>query len=126
MRGNIMILNERIVTIEEGFETYEVDIEDSDLKNFIDLKYDAEDIINIAKQLDKKVGDSDLDLAYSVILSNFDNADTDAKDITNLKQWIEDEIFDNFDIEELKEEEDTSAFDDNFDEADAPFEGEEE
>ena len=61
-----------------------------------------------------------------MILSNFDNADTDAKDITNLKQWIEDEIFDNFDIEELKEEEDTSAFDDNFDEADAPFEGEEE
>ena len=41
-----MILNERIVTIEEGFETYEVDIEDSDLKNFMDLKYDAEDIIN--------------------------------------------------------------------------------
>lgn len=115
-----MILNERIVTIEEGFETYEVDIDDSDLKAFIDLKYDTEDIINIAKQLDKKVGDSDLDLAYAVILSNFDRADTDAKDIEHLKQWINDEIFQNFDIEELKEEEDTSEFDTNFEEADLP------
>ena len=121
-----MILNDRIVTIEEGFETYEVDLEDSDLKNFIDMKYDAEDVINIAKQLDKKVGDSDLDLAYSVILSNFDKADTDAKDIASLKQWINDEIFQNFDLEELREEEDTSAFDDNFDEADAPSEKQDE
>ncbi len=118
-----MILNERIVTIEEGFETYEVDIEDSDLKNFIDMKYDAEDVINIAKQLDKKVGDSDLDLAYSVILSNFDNATEDgAKDVHALKKWIEDEIFQNFDIEDLKEDTDTSDFDDNFEEADAPAE----
>ena len=117
-----MILQERIVTIEEGFETYEVDIDDTDLKHFIDMKYDAEDIINIAKQLDHKVGDADLDLAYSVILTNFDKADTDAKDIASLKQWIEDEIFQNFDIEELREEEDTSEFDDNFDEADAPAE----
>ena len=118
-----MILNERIVTIEEGFETYEVDIEDSDLKNFMDLKYDAEDIINIAKQLDKKVGDSDLDLAYSVILSNFDDATEEgSKDVYSLKKWIEDEIFQNFDIEDVKEDEYTSEFDDNFNEADSPAE----
>ena len=116
-----MILNERIVTIIEDYETTEVDINDEDLKNFIDLKYDAEDVINIAKQLDKKVGDADLDLAYSVILSNFDNAtEEDARDVYNLKKWIEDEIFQNFDLEELKDDTDTSEFDDNFDEADAP------
>lgn len=118
-----MILQERVVTIEEGFETYEVDIEDSDLKNFIDLKFDAEDIINIGKQLDKRVGDSDLDLAYSVILDNFDDATEDGhKDVYSLKKWIEEEIFQNFDLEDLKEEQDTSEFDDNFDEADAPAE----
>ena len=120
-----MILQERIVTIEEGFETYEVDIEDSDLKNFMDLKYDAEDIINIAKQLDKRVGDADLDLAYSVILDNFDDATEEGhKDIYSLKKWIEEEIFQNFDLEELKDSTDTSEFDDNFDEADAPPEEE--
>lgn len=114
-----MILHERIVTIEEDYEITEVDIADSDLKNFIDLKYGAEDIINMAKQLDNKVGDADLDLAYSVILTNFDNAiKGQNKDIDDLKQWIEDEIFNNFDLDEV-EVEDTSEFDDNFDEADA-------
>ena len=119
-----MILLERIVTIEEDYEITEVDIDDSDLKNFMDLKYDAEDIINIAKQLDNKVGDADLDLAYSVILDNFDNATEDgAKDVYALKKWIENEIYDNFDLEDV-EVEDTSEFDDNFEEADAPAEEE--
>ena len=122
-----MILHERKVTIEEDYEITEVDVDDADLKNFIDLKYDAEDVINIAKQLDKRVGDTDLDLAYTVILDNFDDATEEGhKDVYDLKKWIEDEIFQNFDLEEEKEMEDTSDFDDNFEEADAPAEAEEE
>ena len=122
-----MILHERKVTIEEDYEITEVDVDDADLKNFIDLKYDAEDVINIAKQLDKRVGDTDLDLAYTVILDNFDDATEEGhKDVYDLKKWIEDEIFQNFDLEEEKEIEDTSDFDDNFEEADAPAEAEEE
>ena len=97
-----MILHERIVTIEEDYEITEVEIDDSDLKNFIDLKYSAEEIIDIAKQLDKSISDSDLDAAYSVILTNFDStADKDGEnDIDSLKRWIEDEIYQNFDLEE--------------------------
>lgn len=120
-----MILHERIVTIEEDYEITEVEIDDSDLKNFIDLKYSAEEIIDIAKQLDKSISDSDLDAAYSVILTNFDStADKDGEnDIDSLKRWIEDEIYQNFDLEDI-EVEDTSKFDDNFDEADSPAESE--
>lgn len=103
-----MILHERIVTLQEDFETFEVDIDDSDLKNFIDLKYDAEDIINLGKQLDKKVGDADLDLAYSVIISNFDDADENSpKDLWDLKKWIEEEVYRNYDIEDIEVEEDS-------------------
>lgn len=119
-RRKAMILHERLVTIEEDYEITEVEMDDSDLINFINLKYNAEDIINIAKQLDKTVDDADLDYAYSVILNNFDNATEDGqKDVYALKKWIEDEIFQNFDLEEI-EVEDTSEFDDNFEEAGAP------
>ena len=119
-RRKAMILHERLVTIEEDYEITEVEMDDSDLINFINLKYNAEDIINIAKQLDKTVDDADLDYAYSVILNNFDNATEDGqKDVYALKKWIEDEIFQNFDLEEI-EVEDTSEFYDNFEEAGAP------
>lgn len=119
-RRKAMILHERLVTIEEDYEITEVEMDDSDLINFINLKYNAEDIINIAKQLDKTVDDADLDYAYSVILNNFDNATEDGqKDVYALKKWIEDEIFQNFDLEEI-EVEDTSEFDDNFEEAGDP------
>lgn len=97
-----MILYEKMITINEDYESFEVEIDDSDFKNFIDLKYDAEDVINLAKQLDRKVSDSDLDLAYSVIIKNYDSIDDhSSKDLQELKNWIEEEIYKNYEIEDI-------------------------
>ena len=77
----------------EDFEVDEIIISDSDIHRYLDMKYDSEEIVILAQQLNKNIQDGDLDAAYAEIIRNFNSIDeSSSKDLKELKEYIEDLI----------------------------------
>ncbi len=92
-------LNEKLYGIyNEDYKISEIEISDSDIHRFLDLKYDSEEIIDLAQQLNHKIDKSDLDAAYSEIINHFDEIsdNNDMKDLVDLKDYLETQIRKNY------------------------------
>lgn len=96
-------LNEKLykINIDEDFETSEIEVSDSDIHRYLDLKYDSEEIINLAQQFNHNIDNSDLDAAYAEIINHFDeiSSDDDFKDLVDLNNYLEDKINEDYSIE---------------------------
>lgn len=79
----------------------EIEVSDSDIHRYLDLKYDSEEIINLAQQFNHKIDKSDLDAAYAEIINHFDEISNDSefKDLIDLKSYLDDEIQKDYSIE---------------------------
>ncbi len=103
----IQKLNEKLypISIDEDYETVEVEVSDSDIHRYLDLKYDSEEIINLAQQFNHNIDNSDLDAAYAEIINHFDeiSSNSDFKDLVNLNNYLEDQIYENYQAEAEKE-----------------------
>ena len=96
-------LNEKLykIHIDEDFETSEIEVSDSDIHRYLDLKYDSEEIINLAQQFNHNIDNSDLDAAYAEIINHFDeiSSNSDFKDLVDLNNYLEDKINEDYSIE---------------------------
>ena len=96
-------LNEKLykINIDEDFETSEIEVSDSDIHRYLDLKYDSEEIINLAQQFNHNINNSDLDAAYAEIINHFDeiSSNSDFKDLIDLNNYLEDKINEDYNIE---------------------------
>ena len=96
-------LNEKLykINIDEDFETSEIEVSDSDIHRYLDLKYDSEEIINLAQQFNHNIDNSDLDAAYAEIINHFDeiSSNNDFKDLVDLNNYLEDKINEDYSIE---------------------------
>lgn len=78
-------------------ETYyeEIEVPDSEIRHYIDTYLSAEDVLDYAKQIDPesftKENGADIDLAYDILISEFDEHD-DIDDIRDLNEYIQDII----------------------------------
>ena len=103
----IQKLNEKLypISIDEDYETVEVEVSDSDIHRYLDLKYDSEEIINLAQQFNHNIDNSDLDAAYAEIINHFDeiSSNSDFKDLINQNNYLEDQIYENYQAEAEKE-----------------------
>ena len=71
----------------------EVEVNDNDIRHYIDTYLSAEDVLDYAKKIspekfDKKNG-ADIDLAYDILINEFDEHD-DIDDIRDLNEYIQD------------------------------------
>lgn len=93
-------LNEKLypISINEDYETIEMEISDSDIHRYLDLKYDSEEIINLAQQLNHNIDNSDLDAAYAEIINHFDEvtSDNDHRDLHDLQNYLDNKIYENY------------------------------
>ena len=96
-------LNEKLykIPVSEDFETSEIEVSDSDIHRYLDLKYDSEEIINLAQQFNHNINNSDLDAAYAEIINHFDeiSSNSDFKDLIDLNNYLEDKINEDYNIE---------------------------
>ena len=96
-------LNEKLykIHIDEDYDTGEVEVSDSDIHRYLDLKYDSEEIINLAQQFNHNINNSDLDAAYAEIINHFDeiSSNSDFKDLIDLNNYLEDKINEDYNIE---------------------------
>ena len=96
-------LNEKLykIPVKEDYDTAEVEVSDSDIHRYLDLKYDSEEIINLAQQFNDKIDNSDLDAAYAEIINHFDEipSNSDFKDLVDLNHYLEDKINEDYNIE---------------------------
>ena len=78
-------------------ETYyeEIEVPDSEIRHYIDTYLSAEDVLDYAKQIDPesftKENGADIDLAYDILISEFDEHD-DIDDIRDLNEYLQDII----------------------------------
>lgn len=78
-------------------ETYyeEIEVPDSEIRHYIDTYLSAEDVLDYAKQIEPesftKENGADIDLAYDILISEFDEHD-DIDDIRDLNEYIQDII----------------------------------
>lgn len=105
----IQKLNEKLypVKINEDYESIEMEISDSDIHRYLDLKYDSEEIINLAQQFNPNIGNADLDAAYSEIINHFDELldNSEFEDLKELQKYLDGKIRDDYeDDAELKYE----------------------
>lgn len=80
----------------------EVEVRDSDIRHYIDTYLSAEDVLDYAKQIapenfDKENG-ADIDLAYDILISEFDEHD-DLPDIKDLNEYIQECIQNDYEQE---------------------------
>lgn len=95
-------LCEKLYTIiKEDYDTDEVEVSDSDIHRYLDLRYDSEEIINLAQQFNPKIDNADLDAAYSEIINHFDEISSKdgSKDLIDLNSYLEDQINKDYNIE---------------------------
>lgn len=99
-------LDEKMMTvkIEVGDEYYseteyeEVEVDDNDIKHYIDTYLTAEDVITYAKEIAPEMfkdKSADLDTAYDILVDEFDEHD-DIPDIKDLREYIEDMVQSNY------------------------------
>lgn len=73
-------------------EYMEVEVLDSDIRHYIDTFLSAEDVLNYAKQISPEQftdkNSADLDLAYDILINEFDEHD-DIEDISELNDYIQ-------------------------------------
>ena len=80
---------------EYGSKTFyeEVEVNDSDIRHYIDTYLSAEDVLNYAKQIapEEFTGEdaANLDFAYDILIDEFDEHD-DIEDIRDLNEYIQD------------------------------------
>ncbi len=71
----------------------EIEVKDDEIRHYIDTYLSAEDVLDYAKQIspDKfsKQNGADIDLAYDVLINEFDEHD-DIDDIRDLNEYIQD------------------------------------
>lgn len=95
-------LNEKLYSmpllINEDYELDEIEVSDSDIHRYLDLKYDSEEIINLAQQINPNIDKASLDAAYATIINSFDEIDPDreSEDLKELRNYLEDKIYDNY------------------------------
>ena len=95
----IQKLNEKLYkTFNEDYETVETEISDSDIHRYLDLKYDSEEIINLAQQFNPNIDNGDLDAAYAEIINHFDEIENDneQEDLISLRSYLENTIEENY------------------------------
>lgn len=103
MTMKIKQLNEKFYkTFNEDYESIETEVSDSDIHRYLDLKYDSEEIINLAQQFNPKINDSDLDAAYSEIINHFDEIENDneQEDLISLRDYLEKNIEKDYNLED--------------------------
>lgn len=96
-----------VPTSQYDSETYweEVEVSESDLRHYIDTYLSAEDVLDYAKMIapesftDKN--SADIDLAYDILVNEFDEHD-DIPDFKALNEWVQDYVIDNY-TEEARE-----------------------
>lgn len=85
------------ISIDEDYEAIETEVSDSDIHRYLDLKYDSEEIINLAQQFNPNIDASDLDAAYAEIINHFDELmDDNQQDLTDLQNYLEDKIYEDY------------------------------
>ena len=97
----IQKLNEKLYrTFNEDYESIETEVSDSDIHRYLDLKYDSEEIINLAQQFNPNIDNADLDAAYSEIINHFDEIEDneDQEDLLSLKSYLENKIEENYQL----------------------------
>jgi hypothetical protein len=87
---------------EEGdSNTYyeEVEVPDSEIRHYIDTYLSAEDVLDYAKQIDpesfSKENGADIDLAYDILINEFDEHD-DIEDIKDLNEYIQELVYQDY------------------------------
>ncbi len=73
-------------------EIVEVYVKDDEIRHYIDTYLSAEDVLNYAKQIDSSLfrdeSKVDLDMAYDLLVNEFDEHD-DIADIRDLNEYIQ-------------------------------------
>ena len=89
------------IPVNEDYETAEIEVSDSDIHRYLDLKYDSEEIVNLAQQFNPNIDNADLDAAYAEIINHFDevSSNSDFEDLIDLNDYLEDKINEDYDIE---------------------------
>ena len=94
-------LNEKLYNIHIDEDYNEVEVSDSDIHRYLDLKYDSEEIINLAQQFNHKIDKSDLEAAYAEIINHFDeiSQNSEFKDLVDLNKYLDDKIQEEYNIQ---------------------------
>ncbi len=89
------------MNIKEDYEDVKIEVSDSDIHRYLDLKYDSEEIINLAQQFNHNIENSDLDAAYAEIINHFDEitSDNEFEDLKDLNNYLEDKIYEDYQSE---------------------------
>lgn len=94
-------LNEKLYrSFNEDYDIIETEVSDSDIHRYLDLKYDSEEIINLAQQFNPKIENGDLDAAYAEIINHFDEIENneEQEDLITLRSYLENTIKENYEI----------------------------
>lgn len=95
------LLNEKLYKVNEDYDTIEMEVSDSDIHRYLDLKYDSEEIINLAQQFNHEIGSSDLDAAYAEIIKHFDEIDdnNEFEDLIDLNKYLQTQIDKDYNVQ---------------------------
>lgn len=95
------LLNEKLYKVNEDYDTIEMEVSDSDIHRYLDLKYDSEEIINLAQQFNHKIDNSDLDAAYAEIIKHFDEIDdnNEFEDLIDLNKYLQNQIDKDYNVQ---------------------------
>ena len=89
-----------------GYEVEEVAIKDSAIKSYIDLKYDAKQIIEMANQIDTDVKNN-IDEAYDLLIDYYYGMDDDeehiSKELEDFYNYIDKKVQSDYADEAQKE-----------------------
>lgn len=78
-----------------GYEVEEVLIDESAIKSYIDVKYDANEIINLARKIDDDIKKNDINTAYDILIdyyvetSSQDDPTFDSEKLEEFYDYIE-------------------------------------